>query len=279
MAASEKKKKKGSGKAMIAIGAILKWMFSDDDDRYNFGQADWFEKMMMLASPKVGNTTIDLTGGESSFYRAVHQIATQSKRSGTGRSQKFGDYGAPTTMGTIGRYLQGKTSPWLSELTALWDGRDYVGEEYTLGKAIYGGLVPLTFEDIKDQLVQNGVGTTLVTAPLSILGAGGTTYDRKPYENMVNRFFESKKEFDRIESDDLLDEQYRKTLLDSIRDTNPLMRDDVREDIAADIARIRKDEARIAKDAKEGNEPDVDLLSVIDENKAKLIEKIRRFRR
>ncbi len=32
---------------------------------------------------------------------------------------------------------------------------------------------------------------SLVTAPLSLLGAGGSTYDRKPYENAVNRFKES----------------------------------------------------------------------------------------
>ncbi|MBQ7190569.1 MAG: hypothetical protein IJR99_14270 [Kiritimatiellae bacterium] len=71
--------------AMIALGALLKWIFADDDDWYNFRQSDWFEKMMLLASPKIGNTTIDLTGGEASFNRLVHQIATKSKRSGTGR--------------------------------------------------------------------------------------------------------------------------------------------------------------------------------------------------
>ena len=51
--------------------------------------------------------------------------------------------------------------------------------------------MPLTFEDIKDQFAQNGVGMSLVTAPLSLLGAGGSTYDRKPYENAVNRFKEA----------------------------------------------------------------------------------------
>ncbi|MBQ7190568.1 MAG: hypothetical protein IJR99_14265 [Kiritimatiellae bacterium] len=178
-------------------------------------------------------------------------------------------------MSSIQRFMEGKSAPWLSELAALWEGRDFVGEEYTLGKAVQGMLVPLTFEDVKDQFEQNGIGKTLVTAPLSLLGAGGSTYDRKPYENAVNRFLESKKEFDTIEVDELLDESNRKMLLDSIRSDDPLMRDDVREDIAADIARIRKDEARVRKDEGEGREADESLLSEIEKEKAALIGKIR----
>ena len=57
------------------------------------------------------------------------------------------------------------------------------------------------------------------------------------------------------------------------------MRDDVRDEIAADIARIRKDEAKARKDEKEGNEPDAELLSEIETGKRNLIEKIRSARR
>ena len=68
-------------------------------------------------------------------------------------------------------------------------------------------------------------------------------------------------------------------MLDSNVAENPLMREDVREDIAADIARIRKDEARARKDEKEGNEPGAALLSEIETGKRNLIEKIRAARR
>ena len=68
-------------------------------------------------------------------------------------------------------------------------------------------------------------------------------------------------------------------MLDSIIAENPLMREEVREDIAADIAQIRKDEAKARKDEREGNEPDADLLSEIEKGKAKIIEKIRAARR
>ena len=272
-----------SSLAMIALGALLKWLFADEDDWYDFGQADWFEKLLMLASPKVGNTTIDLTGGEQSVNRAAHKmwkLATSGKvRTGSGRMAEMGSYGGPTVWGVIGRYVQGKTSPWLSELVSLMEGRDYVGNEYTWKDAAMGAAVPLTFEDVKEQLEQNGIGKSLVTIPLSLLGAGGSTYDRKVYENAVNRFLESKKEYDAIEKDTLLDKANRKLLLDSIVSENPLMREEVREDIAADIAQIRRDEAEARKDEKDGNEPDADLLSEIETGKAKLIEKIRSARR
>ena len=132
-------------------------------------------------------------------------------------------------------------------------------------------FVPLSLDDVKDQLAQNGVGKSLLTIPLTIAGVRAQTYDRKPYENAVNRFLESKKEFDKIEEDELLDEPTKKLLLDSIRDSNPLMRDEVRWDIDADIKRIRRDEARAEKDAT--------LLPDIDNAKAALMEKIRSSRR
>lgn len=222
-----------SSLAMIALGALLKWLFADEDDWYDFWQADWFEKLLMLASPKIGNTTIDLTGGEQSVNRAAHKIwklATSGKvRTGSGRMAEMGSYGGPTVWGVIGRYVQGKTSPWLSELVSLMEGRDYVGNEYTWKDAAIGAAVPLTFEDVKEQLEQNGIGKSLITIPLSLLGAGGSTYDRKVYENMVNRFLEAEKQYHGYEVDDLLDENARQVILADLRSSNPLLADDVRE--------------------------------------------------
>ena len=172
--------------AMVAIGALIKWMFSDDDDKYNFWQADWFEKMMMLVSPKVGNTTVDLTGGESTFDKLVHQLSTGRKRTLEGKERDISPWDA------LGRYLRGKASPFVSTIGSLIEGKDFVGDDYTPGKMVREMLMPLTFDDVKDQIVQNGVGKSLVTVPLTLLGAGGSTYDRKPYENAVNRFLEAK---------------------------------------------------------------------------------------
>lgn len=181
--------------AMLALGWLLRWLFSDDDDEYYFKEASVPEKLVMLATPKVGNTTIDLSGGEASVYRLVYQLFAQEKRSGKGRLMKFGEYGSPTVMGTLGRFAEGKLAPWASTAVALWTGKDYVGKEFTWTDMATSLVVPLSFEDIKDQFVQNGLGKSLVTAPLTILGAGGSTYDRYPYENAVNRFREDVESF------------------------------------------------------------------------------------
>lgn len=92
---------------------------------------------------------------------------------------------------------------------------------------------------------------------------------------LTNRFLESKKEYDAIEKDTLLDEANRKLMLDSIVSENPLMRDGVREDIAAAVRQIRRDEAKAGRAEKDGLEPDPSLLSEIARGKAELLGKIR----
>ena len=239
-----------SSLAMIALGALLKWLFADEDDWFDFGQADWFEKLMMLASPQVGNTTIDFTGGERSVYRLVHQVAKKEKKTASGRTVKFGGYGAPTVMSSVQRFMEGKTAPWLSELAALWEGRDYVGDDYTWKKAVLGAVVPLTFEDMYDQLKQNGVGASLVTIPLSLLGAGGSTYDRKDdYKILSNQFREDYKEAESILKDPLLDQSDKDALIENIRLSNPLMKAENAGEISRRISAISSMENRINRDA------------------------------
>lgn len=65
------------------------------------------------------------------------------------------------------------------------------------------------------------------------------------YRILTQAFSDAKKEYETIEQDPLLDKANRKLLLDSIVSENPLMREEVREDIAADIAQIRRDEAEV----------------------------------
>ena len=272
-----------SSLAMHALGALLKWLFADEDDWYDFWQADWFEKLLMLASPKIGNTTIDLTGGEQIVYRAAHKIwklATSGKvRTGSGKMAEMGSHGGPTVWGVIGRYLQGKASPWLSELVSLIEGRDYVGNEYTWKDAAMGAAVPLTFEDVKEQLEQNGIGKSLITIPLSLLGASGSTYDRKAYENAVNRFLESKKEYDAIEQDPLIDKENKKLVLDSIVAENPLMEKSIRVDVAARIEYVKNLESKVRKAESGGRAPSADFLATIKGLESEIIEKIRAARR
>ena len=187
----------------------------------------------------------------------------------------MGSYGGPTVWGVIGRYVQGKTSPWLSELVSLMEGHDYVGNEYTWKDAVMGAAVPLTFEDVKEQLEQNGIGKSLVTIPLSLLGAGGSTYDRKVYENAVNPFMEAKKTYDAVTDDGDLNESERRDKLSRLKAANPLLGDGIRDRIASETATIRRLEANERKVAAIAGEPNADLEAEIARRKTDLLKLIR----
>lgn len=145
-------------------------------------------------------------------------------------------------------------------------------------------FAPISLCDAGKSIYENGIkdrawGTAFLGAGLTMFGIGKGTYRKDDYKILTNRFLKSKKEYDAIDNDDLIDDQNKRLMLDSIVAENPLMRDEVREDIAADIAQVRKDEARARKDEKEGYEADAALLSDIERGKAAILEKIRRLRR
>ena len=165
--------------ASVALGllfAALQWDSGDWGEWWN--EADIVEKFMMLTSPVVKNTTIDLTGGERTVTKFVHDYVKGERRTARGKIQELGKgFGVPTRTDLAIRFVRGKFSPALSMLLALADGKDYVGNEFGLKEAAMS-LVPLSVSDIYDQLTLNGIWTTFVTAPLTLLGAGGTTYER-----------------------------------------------------------------------------------------------------
>ena len=133
--------------------------------------------------------------------------------------------------------------------------------------------------DIKDQIVQNGVGKSLVTVPLTLLGAGGSTYDCKPYENAVKRFLEEKKAYDAISKDAEITQAERKELLDGMKSESPLMADSMRGDIDARIKAVNRLERKAKDIEKRGGTPMASLTTEIERQKAILLDKIRRSRR
>lgn len=145
-------------------------------------------------------------------------------------------------------------------------------------------FAPISLRDAGKSIYENSIedrewGTAFLGAGLTMFGIGKGAYRKDDYKILTNRFLESKKEYDAIDNDDLIDDQNKRLMLDSIVAENPLMRDEVREDIAADIAQVRKYEARARKDEEEDYEADTALLSDIEHGKAAILEKIRRSRR
>lgn len=231
---------------MLALGALIFWMDADEDDWYNFNQSNWFKKLLMIVSPKVGNTSLDFTGGEAGVYRVLNKIydlaVHKETKTLTGRTIKAGSFGGADVSGTISRYFQGKLAPWISTAYAISEGKNFVGEEYTLKRALTDAFVPLTFEDIAEQIEQNGIGRSLVTIPFSLLGAGGGTYDRKVYENAINAYKEARKEMEAIRNDATLDYAERRQQIEAIQNSNRLMDPKVSGKIDFYLKAIRSDE-------------------------------------
>ena len=143
-----------------------------------------------------------------------------------------------------------------------------------------GAVVPLTFEDMKDQLIQNGVGKSLVTMPLSLLGAGGSTYDRKPYENMVNSFKDFLRQYEEKRNDMQIDRKYKDVILEEMRQTHPLLKNEVRGRISALISQVGRNE-RLLKDLRKRGASDAKAAEIearIEEGKKAVMEIMRQNR-
>lgn len=262
----------------ILLGSLLTALFATDDQKDEFAHAGPVKRLQMLVAPRIRHTQLDLTGGSVAFLRLGNRLVTGAYETATGKQAKVRD-----TFGEVAHFAKGRLTPLVSNAFSALSGKDYTGQDYGAAELLLS-FAPISLRDAGHSIYENGIedrawATAFLGAGLTMFGIGKGTYRKDDYAILSNRFLDSKREYDAIEKDELLDEQNRRLLLDSIVAENPLMREGVREDIAADIAQIRRDEARAMRDEKEGHEVDASLLSDIERGKAKLIEKIRAERR
>ncbi|MGN0847825.1 MAG: zeta toxin family protein [Kiritimatiellia bacterium] len=261
----------------LLLGGMLFALFATDDQKDEYARAGAVKKLQMLVAPRVRHTQLDFTGGSVAFLRLGGRLASGAYETATGRTVKMRD-----AFGEVAHFAKGRLTPLVGNAFSALSGKDYAGQDYGAAELLLS-FAPISISDAGRSIYENGIqdrawATAFLGATLTMFGVGKGTYRRDDYRILSNRFLESKKEFDAIDGDDILDEKTRSLLLADISASNPLMRDDVREDIAADIAQIRKDEARVRKDEKKGYDPDESLLAEIEREKAALIEKIRSSR-
>ncbi len=262
----------------LLLGGLLFALFATDDQKDEYAHAGLVKRLQMMVAPRIRHTQLDFTGGSVAFLRLGNRLATGAYETATGKQAKVRD-----TFSEVAHFAKGRLTPLVSNVFSAMSGKDYTGQDYGAGELLLS-FAPISLREAGKSIYENGIedrawGAAFLGAALTMFGVGKGTYRKDDYAVLSNRFLESKKEYDAIDKDDLIDDANRKVMLDSIIAENPLMRDEVREDIAADIAQIRKDEAKARKDEREGVEPDATLLSEIETGKAKLIEKIRAARR
>ena len=114
--------------------------FGDDDEDFAVGLNPFdsdFGKMI------IGGVHIDPWAGFQQPLRLVTGLA-QTK---TGKDW-IGDFGGPTVnpMGAFGRYLSYKTSPNIGAASALFTGKNVIGQDVTLPEVAASSVVPILLQ-------------------------------------------------------------------------------------------------------------------------------------
>lgn len=144
----------------IAAGLGLTTLDDDDSD---------FLKI------KIGNTRYDIFAGALQPAKMIIKIIHAAIR-GDRIPREMSD----EMINAVTRFIRGKLSP-LGSLLADWGtGSDYVGNEFTWGKAIYSRLMPLTIGDAMDAYQLDGTVGIAKSVPATWFGVGVSTYATNP---------------------------------------------------------------------------------------------------
>lgn len=131
---------------------------------------------------KFGGTRVDFLAGLAQVTTLLSRVYTGQTKGKRGITPLRGPgvkYGGATTASTIGNFLRTKLSPIVGTGIDLSQGKDVIGRPVTPGGAALRMLVPLSFEDIYNEMKEQGIVKGTAIALLSILGAGVQTYGDK----------------------------------------------------------------------------------------------------
>ena len=133
----------------------------------------------MTMRPRIGSTKLDFTGGVAQWWQLMQMAVTGVKETAPGKKIDLANTYGRSKSGELWRFLQGKLNPVASNIIALWEGKDFVGNEFGFSELAKNSAIPLAGRDIWESASneKNGLGRGLLMAPFILIGAGGTTYD------------------------------------------------------------------------------------------------------
>lgn len=269
--------------AMIALGTLMLMLAGDDDDKEKLRRSKWYQQFLQVIKPRIGDTTLDFSGGEVGWYQLMAKWATLQKETGTGKKVYFTNqdghkqsFGADIMNDTF-RFAQGKFNPLLSNAISLWTGKDYVGQPFGFGDLAINTFVPLGAADITKAFAENGLGRGLLLAPFVMFGAGGNTYPLKRYEIAANQFTEVAKSYDAVrDSGDLSDDE-RSDMMEEIEGNFPELKQRGR--IEGAIGKVKFFQSEIKKAQKVGAPVPPALTDGLEQAKSEALEYIREARK
>ena len=268
--------------AMIALGTLMMMLAGDDDDKEKLRRSSWFKRFLQVIKPRIGNTTLDFSGGEVGWYQLIAKWATLEKETGAGKTQYLAakdghkqSFGADAVNETF-RFAQGKFNPLLSNTIALWTGKDYTGQPFGLGELAVNTFVPLGASDVVNAFVENGLGRGLLLAPFITFGAGGNTYSPKRHEIAVNQFTEAVKAYDAVRNNRELESDEKSDLIEELEDDFPEL--SARGRIEGKIKAVKFFESEIRKVQKLGVAVPQSLTDGLERAKKETLDLIRASR-
>jgi hypothetical protein len=128
---------------------------------------------------RIGNRRIDILAGVTQATVLLNRVARRETKSASGRIIPLsGDvaYGGRDISGVLGLFLRTKLTPVLGSAIDIWQGKDMVGNKVTLYDIPQKLLMPLSFGDIYDSLVEDGLPRGAALSILATFGVGVQIY-------------------------------------------------------------------------------------------------------
>lgn len=142
-------------------------------------ETDW--RSTDFGKIRIGDTRIDPLAGLSQATVLAGRIITGKKMTARGEIVPIRGpdvpYRGSTVPSVTGTFLRTKLSPLLGMGLDLLTGENVVGEKVTLKSTLLNLPVPLSFRDIYDVMMDNGVPAGTAITLLSILGMGVQNYE------------------------------------------------------------------------------------------------------
>ncbi|HKF48326.1 MAG TPA: hypothetical protein VKB38_13270 [Terracidiphilus sp.] len=140
--------------ALLGVGKLIGGQIETNPIGTNFGKI------------KIGNTTIDLTGGNASYVRLLSQIIANKEKSSTGKVTQLGSpiyttskttgkqqktpFTAPTRLDQFIEYGRDHLAPVVSTLVDWAAGSNVVGQPFSWKQEAYQSLTPLVSQAFYD---------------------------------------------------------------------------------------------------------------------------------
>lgn len=137
---------------------------------------------------KVGNTTLDVSGGNANYITLLSRLLTQkTKSTKTGELVDLGSgFGETSGFDLTANFLRYKLSPNASLLVDAIARSNALGEEKTIPQSVVDRLKPMYIESLAELLKSDDDGKFLLSL-VALFGAGLSTYDRTPKEKETQK--------------------------------------------------------------------------------------------